>query len=74
MIGVYLTLLLLNQSISQKKPTKSLWDIDDFDSSSPSDAQLLPAYIHPVTLTLVIVKMAFCEATLMMVTMTSWVT
>ena len=30
------------QSISQKKPTKSLWDIDDFDSSSPSDPQLLP--------------------------------
>jgi len=30
------------QCISQKKPIKSLWDIDDFDSSSPSDSQLLP--------------------------------
>jgi hypothetical protein len=28
--------------MSQKKPIKSVWDIDDFDSSSPSDPQLLP--------------------------------
>ncbi|KAG0691905.1 hypothetical protein DFH29DRAFT_974245 [Suillus ampliporus] len=30
------------QPTSQKKPTKTLWDLDDFDSSSPSDPPIPP--------------------------------
>ncbi|KAG1727805.1 hypothetical protein EDB19DRAFT_174280 [Suillus lakei] len=43
MIGVYLTLLLLNHNpISRKKPAGTLWDLDDFDSSSHSNSPIPP--------------------------------